>query len=103
MTESVYHLDLELSPTCNEIDRETRRLRVSNARPPRTDNMAMDPLTNICANFEQVGRAFAEHYYTVFDSDRSQLGALYKEEVSFMNFEAGMGLHPGRRGVWVSE
>mmetsp|Transcript_22721 Transcript_22721/g.56092 ORF Transcript_22721/g.56092 Transcript_22721/m.56092 type:complete len:137 (-) Transcript_22721:273-683(-) len=47
----------------------------------------MDPLSNICANFEEVGRAFAGHYYQVFDTNRGNLGALYKEEVSMLNFE----------------
>lgn len=29
------------------------------------------------SQIEQIGRAFVSHYYTTFDSDRSQLGPLY--------------------------
>ena len=53
----------------------------------REKSATMDPLTNICANFEQVGQAFASHYYNVFDNDRGQLGSLYKDAVSMLNFE----------------
>ena len=71
----------------------------------------MDPLSNICTNFDQVGQvdffplrkypvyylrfaasgsqdiyflklyisqAFASHYYNIFDTDRGQIGQLYK-------------------------
>ena len=54
----------------------------------------MDPLANICTNFDQVGQAFITHYYQVFDNDRSQLGSLYKDDVSMLNFEH----NPGRPG-----
>ena len=54
----------------------------------------MDPSANICANFDAVGQAFITHYYQVFDNDRSQLGSLYKDEVSMLNFEH----NPGRPG-----
>ena len=47
----------------------------------------MAPLTNICAQFEQVGQAFATPYYNVFDPDRGHLGSLYKDDVSMLNFE----------------
>ena len=82
-----------------------------------------NPMQNICANFDQVGKvrasprrrlrahcnrlirlirsirstrrlttdvieqAFAEHYYNTFDADRSQLGPLYNESYSMLNFE----------------
>ena len=32
-------------------------------------------------------QAFAQHYYQQFDSDRSQLGSLYNETHSMLNFE----------------
>ncbi|KAL0207055.1 hypothetical protein P9112_012766 [Eukaryota sp. TZLM1-RC] len=40
----------------------------------------------MAASFEQIGRAFVEHYYKVFDSDRSQLAALYRDD-SMLTFE----------------
>ena len=97
-----------------------------------------NPMTNICANFDQVGQvrsrvarrrcparapaqghtrsgviarehnarddalshahpdisrvfsrtqAFAQHYYNTFDADRSQLGPLYNDTYSMLNFE----------------
>ncbi len=38
------------------------------------------------ANHADVGRAFVTHYYTVFDSDRTQLGPLY-DHTSMLSFE----------------
>jgi len=32
-------------------------------------------------------QAFAEHYYKTFDADRSQLGPLYNDTYSMLNFE----------------
>ncbi|KAL0209518.1 hypothetical protein RCL1_008356 [Eukaryota sp. TZLM3-RCL] len=37
-------------------------------------------------SFEQVGKAFVDHYYRVFDSDRSQLATLYRD-ASMLSFE----------------
>eukprot|EP01119_Soliformovum_irregulare_P001876 TRINITY_DN11717_c0_g1_i1.p1 TRINITY_DN11717_c0_g1~~TRINITY_DN11717_c0_g1_i1.p1 ORF type:complete len:127 (+),score=31.76 TRINITY_DN11717_c0_g1_i1:43-423(+) len=39
------------------------------------------------ANFEEIGKRFVEHYYTLFDQNqRGQLGALYRAE-SMLTFE----------------
>eukprot|EP01115_Flamella_aegyptia_P003797 TRINITY_DN170_c0_g1_i1.p1 TRINITY_DN170_c0_g1~~TRINITY_DN170_c0_g1_i1.p1 ORF type:complete len:126 (-),score=44.53 TRINITY_DN170_c0_g1_i1:54-431(-) len=41
----------------------------------------------MAGNFEEVGKAFVTHYYTLFDSNqREQLGALYQNE-SMLTFE----------------
>ena len=53
-------------------------LRGETFRSQPRARVTMDPLSNICANFEQVGQAFATHYYNVFDTNRGQLGQLYK-------------------------
>ena len=68
----------------------------SAAKPSRVQlrRVTMEPSANICANFDAVGQAFITHYYQVFDNDRSQLGSLYKDEVSMLNFEH----NPGRPG-----
>merc|ERR1712216_693728 len=68
----------------------------SAAKPSRVQlrRVTMDPSANICANFDAVGQAFITYYYQVFDNDRSQLGSLYKDEVSMLNFEH----NPGRPG-----
>eukprot|EP00982_Pelagococcus_subviridis_P016483 31479-Pelagococcus_subviridis.AAC.45 len=42
----------------------------------------MDPLANVCSNFEQVGQAFVSHYYNTFDANRSHLGQLYKVTIT---------------------
>lgn len=41
------------------------------------------------ANYEQIGKAFTEQYYNMFDNPatRSQLQALYNPEQSLMSFE----------------
>ena len=62
--------------------------------PPQVSSLTMDPMANICTNFGEVGQAFITHYYQVFDNDRTQLGSLYKDEVSMLNFEH----NPGRPG-----
>ena len=65
----------------------------------------MDPMANICANFDAVGQAFITHYYQVFDNDRSQLGSLYKDDVSMLNFEhnpVAPGSTRARRRSWRS-
>merc|ERR1719362_1351003 len=33
----------------------------------------------MAAGFQQIGEQFVQHYYQTFDSNRSQLGALYSE------------------------
>lgn len=42
-------------------------------------------------NFESVGQAFAQHYYSLFDSDRKQLKPLYREN-SMLSFEGSQFL-----------
>ena len=38
------------------------------------------------ANFQEVGQQFLQHYYSVFDTNREQLSALYTNE-SMLTFE----------------
>ena len=110
-----------------------RKIRYFSVRIHSHATMATPAVSNICANFEEVGQvreqarafhiqcfplfsvclcfsfsynfdlpnntrfsflpfslplqAFAQHYYQQFDSDRSQLGPLYNETHSMLNFE----------------
>lgn len=41
---------------------------------------------SMAANFQAIGTAFVQHYYNTFDSNRSGLGPLYKEN-SCLSFE----------------
>jgi len=61
--------------------------RLTSQRAPILVCTMANPMTNICANFDQVGQAFAQHYYNTFDADRSQLGPLYNDTYSMLNFE----------------
>jgi len=56
----------------------------------------MDPLANVCSNFEQVGQAFVSHYYNTFDANRSHLGQLYKVTIT----TASLHLLPSELAKW---
>jgi len=42
-------------------------------------------------NHESIAQAFVKHYYTIFDSDRSKLGSLYRQQ-SMLTYEDKKGL-----------
>jgi len=42
-------------------------------------------------NADQIAHAFVQHYYTMFDSDRSKLGSLYRSN-SMLTYEDKKGL-----------
>jgi hypothetical protein len=39
----------------------------------------------IMSNPEEIAKAFAQHYYNVFDNDRKSLANLYVSPISFLN------------------
>jgi len=40
------------------------------------------------ANPSEIGKAFVDHYYKTFDTNRSSLGSLYQDQ-SYLTFEGG--------------
>ena len=59
-------------------------------RPPhflgarsRSHRAAADALRSVCA---EIGKAFSEHYYNTFDSNRANLQTLYTDQ-SMLTFE----------------
>ncbi|KAG9251315.1 uncharacterized protein F5Z01DRAFT_663910 [Emericellopsis atlantica] len=48
----------------------------------------------MAANFEEVAKQFVQFYYETFDSDRTQLGNLYREQ-SMLTFESSSVLGAG--------
>lgn len=61
-------------------------LRINRTR----DNARDDALSHAHPDISRVfshTQAFAQHYYNTFDADRSQLGPLYNDTYSMLNFE----------------
>jgi len=42
---------------------------------------------------DTIAQAFVKHYYTIFDSDRSKLGVLYRKQ-SMLTYEGKKGMGP---------
>ena len=73
---------------------EKKCLGVGESEEPERERSAM---ANFNAQYAEIAANFVEHFYKVFQQDRSQLHTVYHPEHSMLSFEGSA--HQGREAI----